>query len=294
MGISTTTAKLLIRAKQKGVNFSDLATIGRQTLYVPREEFETLAGNAGVDVSEVTRLQPGGAADDFFKSVLGAKSVIPLDYSSYQGAEVLDLNKPVQPDLHGRFDALIDGGTLEHVFDVRQALSNYMRMIKEQGNLFVIVPANNLVGHGFYQFSPELFYRAFSKDNGFEIKELILIESPFSAVEASKRRRCYLAQDPARIGKRVRLVNNKPLTLFVHAVKLGEVEPFRQPPLQSDYVATWSKHDGGDSEQPDIADSQQVPTSFSYLGIWQEFRRYVLQKRKHSLRNKRFFKRLRL
>lgn len=295
MGISTASAKLLLRAKRSGVNFSNMATIGSQTLYVPNKRLLELACDEGLDLQGVDRLCPGGSANEFFRFMLGAEMVTSIDYSSYEEAEVvIDLNKPIPAELCQRFDVVIDGGTMEHVFDVRQVLSNYMNMVKSGGHIFIIVPANNLVGHGFYQFSPELFYRSFSKENGFDVNDVLLIESPFSAVERSRRQRIYITKDPKRLAKRIRLVNCKPLTLFVHATKIEDIEPFNRPPLQSDYVVTWSKRQIENPSMQDAAGLEDIKTSFSYLTVWQELRRIIRQKRRHSLKNKKFFRRLRL
>ena len=41
-------------------------------------------------------------------------------------------------------------------------------MLTVGGSIFVNTPANNMMGHGFYQFSPELMYRIFAEANGFD------------------------------------------------------------------------------------------------------------------------------
>ncbi len=80
-----------------------------------------------------------------------------------------DISKPLRSDLIGQFDLAIDGGTLEHVFNFPAAVANLMRLVKVGGAVYTQNPCNSLAGHGFYQFSPELMYRVFSKQNGFDI-----------------------------------------------------------------------------------------------------------------------------
>jgi hypothetical protein len=41
------------------------------------------------------------------------------------------------------------------------------------------------MGHGFYQFGPELYYRAFSEENGFQVERLELQESRYFSVDLS-------------------------------------------------------------------------------------------------------------
>ena len=62
---------------------------------------------------------------------------------------------------------VVDGGTLEHVFDYPTALRNAMRMVRVGGHLILNAPVNNFPGHGFYQISPELFFRCFHDNSAF-------------------------------------------------------------------------------------------------------------------------------
>lgn len=55
-----------------------------------------------------------------------------------------------------------------------QPLRSIMQMLKLGGGYFAALPANNWSGHGFYQFTPELFYRTFSEENGFRVSKLLV------------------------------------------------------------------------------------------------------------------------
>src|SRR5690606_17887488 len=89
---------------------------------------------------------------------LGFDLVDSLDVSDFEGCtHLLDLNEPGVPQrLRGRYDALYNGGTLEHVFDVRNALRNIHDLLRPGGMVIHIVPACGWVDHGFYQISPTL------------------------------------------------------------------------------------------------------------------------------------------
>ena len=293
MGIYFSSGALLVEARTSGVSFGEVATIGRLKLTIPPDKLAILAKRANVPEAELKRLRSGDYSEEFIRVVLGASGVTSFDYSVYQHADVVhDFNRPVPEQYHRRYDALIDGGTMEHMFDVRQVLTNYMNMLKVAGRIFIIVPANNLFGHGFYQFSTEFFYRVFCADNGFAVEQTVLIESPFSTVEASRRQRCFQTDDPANLGKRVRLVNDKPLMLFVRAQKTEDKPPFAVMPMQSDYVSTWEQHSSQGLDEDAPAQVKSEPASFRCLSLWQEVRRHFMQKRKHSLRNQRFFRRI--
>jgi hypothetical protein len=47
-----------------------------------------------------------------------------------------------------------------------------MDLLKVGGTFVASTPANYFMGHGFYQFSPELFFRLFCPENGFRLAEL--------------------------------------------------------------------------------------------------------------------------
>ena len=111
-----------------------------------------------------------------------------------------------------------------------------MKMIKEGGSLFIFSMANNHCGHGFYQFSPELFFRIFQPENGFKIKSVILLKHPFPGAELSNKQECYKVIDPAILGRRGSLVTKSPLGIMVHAQKTKHNQIFEYFPIQSDYT----------------------------------------------------------
>lgn len=293
MGISRVYGGLLARARQKGVEFGHVATIGRQSLCIPPEDLAELGKRLGRTGLDWPRISSAGYAEPFLKEVLGANHVTSFDYSDYQGVDIThDFNQPLAANLHQTFDSLVDGGTMEHIFDVKCVLANYMSMVKCGGSIFVHTPANNLMGHGFYQFCPELFYRVFSAENGFSVEEVCLTESPFPSIEISRRQRGYLARDPESMGKRIRFVNDRPLMIFVHA-RRTEVKPlFQSAPAQSDLALVWAAHETEKTEgEPGMKQEGPELTArpFRYISWWEEVRRWHVLRRKKSFRNKRFF-----
>ena len=143
------------------------------------------------------------------------KGSAPLVASDYESAGLIhDLNHPVSSELHERFDVVIKAGSLEHVFNFPIAVGNLMRMLPAGGFMYLTVPANNLFGHGFYQFSPELMFRIFTPDNGFELKRVMLAEARFPGTELASARGVYEVADPARFGSRVELFSRRPAILW--------------------------------------------------------------------------------
>jgi SAM-dependent methyltransferase len=165
---------------------------------------------------------------------LGAAHVDSLDASDYERATLVhDLNLPLPDELRGKYSLVLDGGSLEHVFNFPQALRNCMDAVELGGHLLLMTPANNQFGHGFYQFSPDLFYRAFAPENGFAMV-IMLIRASHSWA------RWRHVSDPRVVGGRVTLTSPWSSLLFVLAKRTSPVEPFATPPQQSDYVAAWS------------------------------------------------------
>jgi hypothetical protein len=83
----------------------------------------------------------------------------------------LDLQEQLGPEFEGRFDWVLDVGTLFCIFDVSSAWKNVLYMLKDDGKVW---HQSNLVGHfgrGFYAFSPSLF-KEFYSSNGFSVKNM--------------------------------------------------------------------------------------------------------------------------
>jgi hypothetical protein len=182
----------------------------------------------------------GDFAEDFFRDVLKFESVESIDFSAYQGASIIhDLGEPLPSDLLHKFDLAMDGGTLEHVFNFPVAIANLMKLVRMNGTVYLSGPCNNLCGHGFYQFSPELMYRVFSIANGFKPIFVRLAQTRYLSVELASGYPVYDVCDPDTVRQRVRLLNSKPVLIMVMAHRVADVEPFRAKVLQSDYVGQW-------------------------------------------------------
>jgi len=237
----------MLEAKKNGVSFSSTLTLGRQTNNMMRSELAHLRKTYNIpEISDPNySLKYRSYADAFFYHYLDVNKLSVMDFSDYQDADIIhDMNYPISRDLEESFDAVIDGGTLEHVFNFPIAIANCMKMLKTGGSLFIFSMANNHCGHGFYQFSPELFFRIFQSENGFETKSVILVKHPFPGAELSRKQICFQVRDPAVSGRRSTLVTRLPLGIMVHAVKIGNKPVFEQYPQQSDYIGKWRDNKG--------------------------------------------------
>lgn len=283
MALTYHDARELLAARAAGAPFRRVLTVGRQALSLHPADVARLAAEHGVDPAAAWATRPpGGPADAFLRDALGAEDVTALDVSAYEGAGLLhDLNVPVPAAWEERFDAVIDGGSLEHVFDVRTALSNIMRLTRRGGRVLISVPANNLFGHGFYQFSPELFFRVFSPERGFRIERVVVAEARYPGIDLTPARAAYGVVDPDAVSERVGLLTRRPAMLVVHAEKLAHHEdPLAVAPQQSDYRARWT------AGRPHHA----APVSGHVPPVVRRHLRGLRQRRRFSLRNRRFFR----
>jgi hypothetical protein len=292
MGLTYRDARRLLEARYSGVSFERTLTFGRLKLFLHPGEVRSLCkiysahtnGNGGQP--PLSGYTFGQYADTFWTAFLGAQEVHTLDYSDYEGATwIHDMNQPVAESLHNRFDAVIEAGSLEHVFNFPVAIRNLMLMAKPGGSVFITTVANNLCGHGFYQFSPELMYRIFTPENGFELPRVVLLEGVYPGVELRPIRAAYQVADPASVAERVGLQCSRPVMMMVDAKKARACTPFEQFPQQSDYVVAWQKSAS--------QDRGRIHRILEALPPWcqREIRGYR-QKRKSSLQNRRFFRKL--
>ncbi len=240
MGITYSDAVMLMEAKRNNCCFDNLLTIGHQTLYLSLPEIRYLARRYGVKSDKVDSCADK-YADNFFEVFLGAKSVKSLDISDYEHCDIVqDMNFNISPEHYESCDAVIDGGALEHVFNFPVAIANCMKVLKKGGDIFIFSPANQHMGHGFYQFSPELFFRIFQPENGFKINDVILVEHLFPGKELDSGVKCYSVTDPAKVKGRVGLVSKHPVVIVVHA-KRTEIKPiFTNFPVESGYAAIFA------------------------------------------------------
>ena len=197
MAITINGARFLAYSRFRGLELRRTTVVGRQGLFAPPALLRPILHRHGLTVDPEDEAFFHGEmpewADSLFRA-FGSKELEFLDVSSYEGATRLhDLNRPVGDDWEESTDTLIDAGSLEHIFNVKTAMENYLRMVRIGGNIVLLdMPAVNLCGHGFYQFSPEFFCEVFSRRHGFELVSLALAEdwayAPFFSVARPRER----------------------------------------------------------------------------------------------------------
>jgi hypothetical protein len=233
MAINPVSAELLMLSRRLTPEAADVLMLGRQWLRLKQREAAGLRQRHGIDLSEFADDEGSDRhfAEPLFER-LGFRRVDSMDAAAYQGANLIhDLNTPVAGELHQRYDWIFDGGTLEHVFHLPEASTSIAGMLRNGGLFISMTPCNNWMGHGLYQFSPELWFRLYSPERGFTCRLAALFEHDSGQFHA--------LQDPASSGRRHAFNPPGRLSMLLVAQKTGDPQT-QQLPAQSDYAATWA------------------------------------------------------
>ena len=199
MGIKLTTLHLLTRTLSSCGDLSDkrLLTLGVQGCHLTYEESIGFLRRHGINHepvapaeilldfriersrNDVPLIAKYGVHQKTLFRLLGfvERNVQAMDISSYEGADIThDLNVPVDSALHSGFDLIFDGGTVEHVFSLKDALFNICRMCKVGGTVIHFSPVDCL-NHGFVNFNVSLLQDCYLA-NGFEEVALSYVATP--------------------------------------------------------------------------------------------------------------------
>ncbi len=296
MGILLNDLKLLLDARSRGASFEKTLTLARLSMNVQRHELE--------EILVQCKLKPAGGptfyeqygigcnSDDLLR-LLGARVTDSIDNSNFEGATIVhDLNRHLPPHLVNQYDCVIDGGTLEHVFNFPVALHNAMQAVKVGGRLFIFQMANNCVGHGFYTLSPELFSQALVPAYGFEMERSL-------TYEYNKPGRVFVIPQPGSVGhNRVYIRSRQLLFIMIEARKIGDSSKLLDnPPQQFDYAQQWDKAfkpDPHPKPAPRKPRKHSVLHDVPWYARWQSRRQHNRRIRKadrlFSLTNSEIFK----
>jgi len=167
--------------------------------------------------------------ESFFK-MMGFTTVESVDYFPDENPSyLLDLNEPVPKALWNQYDLVYDGGTTEHCFNIKEALSNAVRLLKIGGRVVHHLPMSGWIEHGYYQFSPGLLFN-FYVSNGFE---------EFKAFIHILGEKSYYIEYQPRLA--ILFNNMKKCTLIFFTSKKKMETNTIMNPIQSYYVALFDK-----------------------------------------------------
>jgi hypothetical protein len=220
--------------------FGTVATIGRQALLVdPWTLKQQMAFPQQRDF--------GPFCEQLLIQCFGATGVESYDNSTYEGATYIqDMN--CELNSVRLYETVFDGGCLEHIFNVPQALYNVSAMCAPGGQILHVLPGNNFCGHGFWQFSPELFFSLYSVNNGYGETQVFI-------ADLLDTEYWYEVKKP-QDGMRANVSSATSLYVLVRTKRVSD-QFVHSKVQQSDYVQLW---DGAQlpGTKPSSADSGLV------------------------------------
>ncbi len=249
MGVNAAALGLMALARAEGADFTRVMTLGRQGLHLPPPLLAAFFRRRGrEDLAEQLLAAPGdGYCEQLLKLAFGAQEVVSLDASDYENASVVhDMNTPLKPAV--QFPVVMDFGTLEHVFNVAVAFDNVAALCAAGGRILHVLPGNNMSGHGFYQFSPEMFFQIYSAQRGYANTRV------FAAPEGTPEV-WYEVRAPHDLRKRIDITSRDQLYILALTQKIAAPTPLAERAVQqSDYLALW-----GDAAQPSANPTRRIP-----------------------------------
>lgn len=136
-----------------------------------------------------------------------------------------DLNSPVSKELHDSFSLILDGGTVEHIFDMRQIMENITNMLKLNGCVVHIGSFN--MDHGFYAISPCFFFEFYTL-NGFSdlLCYIIQIDGNNIIKNYPRQNICFKYTYGMDLKK---LIDPEKMVLIFFSARKDKIVPFKIP-----------------------------------------------------------------
>ena len=153
MGIEYNIAQMVVHEHIRRPINGSVLLLGRQTMsFTPADAIDMIR-SSGLSIPERTieidhqtlrSVEGEFIRDDEFFRLLGVSDFRALDHSDFEGADLIhDLNEPVPEELCGIADFILDGSTLDNVWDPATAVRNVARMLKPHGRFISINMGSN-------------------------------------------------------------------------------------------------------------------------------------------------------
>jgi SAM-dependent methyltransferase len=199
MGLKLASVHMILPAlvAAKSIGGAQILLLGKQDLYFTYEQLALFLRKIDVEFTEINE-RDRKFTDSFafvahedwwrFRNFMhqetlfrmfgfSPESVHTLDQDAYEGAEIIhDMNLPIPKQLKESYDLVIDTGTIEHVFDLKQAFWNLHDLVKTGGSVLHVSPSN-LLDHGFVNLNAVLL-EDFYLQSGWIKQDLFYNASP--------------------------------------------------------------------------------------------------------------------
>lgn len=191
MGLTIFDLEVIIKEHLIRPICQDVLLIGSQSIYFTPDETLKLFNDykipsrlerdeIEIDTKTLNRRDEGRQLirDTSFFRMLGCRSVKALDHSDYEGAEIIhDLTKPLPSPLHGIADFIVDGSTLDNVFNPVLAINTLTELLRPGGRIIL----HNMYSNNYepYNILPPIWYLDYFVMNKFvDCKVYIIVHMP--------------------------------------------------------------------------------------------------------------------
>lgn len=207
MGLMPSHIRMFLRMKNRYQFSGAICVLGNQEIWATPEDIERYCNEEGCaskrpasinrhtsrlfeDDPDLSKIAGGFVHARTFFEMVGFDNYVDIDQFEYdQPALRHDMNFPVPEEIDDKFDLVLDGGTVEHIFDIAQVMSNMVRMVRVGGSVMHLASFD--MDHGFYGLSPCFFFDYY-RANGFSDFSCYIMATDYSNVlEAFDRRRPY-------------------------------------------------------------------------------------------------------
>lgn len=181
MGLNVQAAKMLLHENDYKEIYGRVLIVGRQTVTIDIPQIEEFFQGYGKsikvsdeDIDSDTKASSSSRfiRDETFFRALSTKieSIEWLDVSDYEGASIIvDLNRPVPDELHGKYDFIYDGSVLDNVFNPAQFMENLALMLAPSGRICQINVTSAFPG-AMVAAMPEYFYGFYAANDFDDVK----------------------------------------------------------------------------------------------------------------------------
>ena len=237
MAIASGAAELLFKINKKIKFHGRLLQIGNQDIIFSNKKLLKLTKKYRINIK--TKEINNKISSEFFFKLFNFSNVQSIDKNKYENASIIkDLNYKISKIFYNKFDAIYDGGSLEHVFNPSEALFNITRMLKKNGYVMHLTPCNNYIDHGFYSISPTL-YKDFYEQNNFKIIEFFLVKQNFDLSKNYKWSVYEYDEDIMSFYNKWGWKNHR-VMVWIVAQKITSSSKVRIP-VQSKYIKVYKK-----------------------------------------------------
>jgi SAM-dependent methyltransferase len=158
MGVDFPQTRFLDHCARKGAMKGPMLALGSLTI---QETEETILKYAKDWNYSQLAAEKSGAA--FFRERYGVQDYASCDVNG-QADEYIDLGQPLPHKYKNRYMTVFNGGTLEHVFDLRQAMENIHDALAVGGVIIHTTPTT-WINHGFVNHNPIMHHLTAQANN---------------------------------------------------------------------------------------------------------------------------------